>query len=44
MGSARVMSQEFEDLWNSSGGTGRLSQGDTDRLFDLPREISGLNE
>ncbi|OWV82105.1 hypothetical protein ATY77_02355 [Rhizobium sp. R634] len=44
MGSALQMSQEFQDLWNSSGETGRLSQDDTDRLVELLREISDLNE
>ncbi|EJC63921.1 hypothetical protein Rleg5DRAFT_0621 [Rhizobium leguminosarum bv. viciae WSM1455] len=44
MSSARTMSQEFQDLWNSSGGTGRLSQENTDRLVELLREIGGLNE
>lgn len=44
MGSARTMSQEFQDLWNTSGGTGRLSQGDTDRLVELLREIGNLND
>ena len=44
MGSALQMSQEFQHLWNSSGETGRLSQHDTDRLVELLREISDLNE
>lgn len=44
MSSARTMSQEFQDLWNSSGGTGRLSQENTDRLVELLREIGALNE
>lgn len=44
MGSALQMSQEFQHLWNSSGETGRLSQDDTDRLVELLREISNLNE
>ncbi|MGO8189773.1 hypothetical protein, partial [Rhizobium leguminosarum] len=44
MSSARTMIQEFQDLWNSSGGTGRLSQENTDRLFELLREIGSLTE
>lgn len=44
MNSALQMSQEFQHLWNSSGGTGRLSQDDTDKLVALLREISDLNE
>ncbi|RFB84112.1 hypothetical protein B5K08_27805 [Rhizobium leguminosarum bv. trifolii] len=44
MHSAREMSQELQKLWNGSGETGRLSQDDTDRLVELLREISDLNE
>ncbi|EJT02112.1 hypothetical protein [Rhizobium sp. CCGE 510] len=44
MNSALQMSQEFQQLWNSSGVTGRLSQDDTDRLVELLREIGDLNE
>ena len=44
MHSAREMSQEFQDLWNKSGGMGRLSQDDTDKLIELLREIGDLNE
>ena len=32
MRSAREMSQELQDLWNKSGGLGRLSQDHTDQL------------
>ncbi|MDO3433797.1 hypothetical protein QWJ46_14005 [Rhizobium sp. CBN3] len=41
---AREMSREFQDLWNKSGGMGRLSQDDTDKLIELLREIGDLNE
>ncbi|NEJ69698.1 hypothetical protein GR197_03990 [Rhizobium phaseoli] len=44
MNSALQMSQEFQQLWNSSGETGRLSQDDTDRLVELLREIGDLND
>ncbi|MBX5194095.1 hypothetical protein HJB82_01945 [Rhizobium sp. NZLR10] len=44
MNSALQMSQEFQQLWNSSGETGRLSQDDTDRLVELLRKIGDLNE
>ncbi|ARO33905.1 hypothetical protein NXC14_PC00369 (plasmid) [Rhizobium sp. NXC14] len=44
MHSAREMSQEFQDLWDKSGGSGRLSQDDTDRLIELLREIGNLND
>ncbi|MEI1248553.1 hypothetical protein [Rhizobium aouanii] len=44
MGCARTMSQEFQDLWSGSGGTGRLSQDDTDKLIELLRQIGDLNE
>lgn len=44
MHSAREMSQELQDLWNKSGGIGRLSQDDTDKLIALLRKIGDLNE
>ncbi|TAY09396.1 hypothetical protein ELH91_23860 (plasmid) [Rhizobium leguminosarum] len=44
MSSARTVSQEIQNLWNRSGGTGRLSQENTDRLVELLREIGDLNE
>ena len=44
MRSAREMSQELQDLWNKSGGLGRLSQDHTDQLVQLLRDISNLNE
>ncbi|PDT07337.1 hypothetical protein [Rhizobium sp. M1] len=44
MRSVRGMSQELQDLWNKSGGMGRLSQVDTDRLVELLRDIGDLNE
>jgi hypothetical protein len=44
MSSAHEMSQQFQNLWKSSGGTGRLSQDDTDKLVELLRQIGDLNE
>jgi phage terminase Nu1 subunit (DNA packaging protein) len=44
MGIALQTSQEFQHLWQSSGGTGRLSQDDTDKLVELLRQIGNLNE
>ncbi|WP_434734254.1 hypothetical protein NL154_22865 (plasmid) [Rhizobium sp. YTUHZ044] len=44
MHSAREMSQQFQHLWDKSGGSGRLSQDDTDRLIELLREIGNLND
>ncbi|MDV4179562.1 hypothetical protein R1521_13720 [Rhizobium brockwellii] len=44
MSSAHEMSQQFQNLWKSSGGTGRLSQDDTDKLVELLRQIGNLNE
>ena len=44
MGIALQTSQEFQHLWKSSGGTGRLSQDDTDKLVELLRQIGNLNE
>ncbi|NEJ18576.1 hypothetical protein GR247_00115 [Rhizobium leguminosarum] len=44
MSSAHEMSQQFQDLWKSSGGAGRLSQDDTDKLIELLRQIGDLNE
>lgn len=44
MSSAHQTSQQFEQLWQSSGGTGRLSQDDTDKLVELLRQIGDLNE
>ncbi|MGZ2409904.1 hypothetical protein [Rhizobium ruizarguesonis] len=44
MSSAHEMSQQFQYLWQSSGGAGRLSQDDTDKLVELLRQIGDLNE
>lgn len=44
MSSAHQTSQQFEQLWQSSGGTGRLSQDDSDKLVELLRKIGDLNE
>ncbi|MGO6855512.1 hypothetical protein EHI47_24890 [Rhizobium leguminosarum] len=44
MSSALQTSQQFQYLWKSSGGTGRLSQDDTDKLVALLRQIGDLNE
>jgi hypothetical protein len=44
MSIALKTSQEFQHLWQSSGGTGRLSQDDTDKLIALLRQIGDLNE
>lgn len=44
MSSARQTSQQFQHLWQSSAGTGRLSQDDTDKLVELLRQIGDLNE